>query len=75
MADMPKGAEIVAAMDADEPGRRLAGMIGEFFSNVAAAGRADLRFTAQEPEGAKDWNDVLRLGAKDTFPAAPLLEP
>jgi hypothetical protein len=50
--------EIVAAMNADEDGRQLAGVVRAAFESVAAAGMV---FTFQEPsEPHKDWNDQLR---------------
>ena len=54
---MAPGSEIVSAMDADADGAKLAGMVREVFEQ---AGRDDLKFTLQEPFGAKDWNDQLR---------------
>jgi len=56
-ARMPHGADVVAAMDADANGRKLAEIVRQA---VALTGRADLHFLMQEPEGAKDWNDLLR---------------
>lgn len=55
-ARMPADSEIVAAMDADADGRKLAEVVREA---VKLTGRADLRFSVQEPEGAKDFNDQL----------------
>lgn len=68
IARMPSGAgsEIVAAMDADEEGRKLAAVVRQAF---ALAGRGDLRFAVQEPF-AKDWNDQLRAGRGYLFPTA-----
>jgi hypothetical protein len=57
IARMPADSEIIAAMDADAAGARLAETVREA---VALTGRADLRFTHQEPFGYKDWNDQLR---------------
>ena len=57
IAAMPAGSEIVAAMDADADGRKLAEIVKRA---VELTGRDDLTFTAQEPEGFKDWNDQLR---------------
>jgi hypothetical protein len=57
IARMPADAEIVAAMDADQAGRDLAEIVGRA---VALSGRADICFRIQEPNGAKDWNDLLR---------------
>lgn len=67
-ASMPAGSEIVAAMDADKAGRELA----EVVRNAAAlTGRVDLRFRIHEPEGFKDWNDVLRAKPKPFPPCRP----
>jgi Toprim-like/Protein of unknown function (DUF3991) len=59
-ARMPHGSEIVAAMDADEDGRRLAAIVQKA---VALTGRADLHFRLHEPAGFKDFNDQLRAKA------------
>ena len=56
-ARMPSGSEVVSAMDNDKPGRELAEVVR---NATALTGRADLRFRIHEPEGLKDWNDVLR---------------
>jgi hypothetical protein len=56
-ASMPRDSEIVAAMDADEDGAKLADVVKKA---VALTGRLDLKFTLQEPFGYKDWNDQLR---------------
>jgi hypothetical protein len=55
---MPAGAEIVAATDADETGRKLAAIT--IRQEIAASGR-EVTFRRQEPDGYKDWNDQLRL--------------
>jgi hypothetical protein len=54
---MPPKARIVAAMDADEDGVKLAEVVRGAVLNSA---REDLSFVFEEPQGAKDWNDVLR---------------
>jgi hypothetical protein len=54
---LPAGAEVVAAMDADADGRKLAAEVKQAFE---AAKREDLRFRVQEPVGFKDFNDELR---------------
>jgi hypothetical protein len=54
---MQAGSEIVAAMDADSAGRELAEVVR---NATALTGRTDLRFRIHEPDGFKDWNDVLR---------------
>jgi hypothetical protein len=64
-ARMAHGAEIVAAMDADADGRKLAETVKEA---VALTGRLDLRFSIEEPQGAKDWNDLLRAHPKFPLP-------
>jgi hypothetical protein len=68
IARMPQGSEIVAAMDADEPGRRYAETVRQA---LEVTGRADLRFVMQEPEGAKDWNDLLRAKPQPLLPFRP----
>lgn len=57
IARMPHGSEIIAAMDADRSGRAYAEVVHQA---VELTGRSDLRFSAQEPVGFKDWNDQLR---------------
>jgi len=56
-ARMPGCSEIIAAMDADAAGAKLAELV-----RVATAqtGRADLCFGIEEPLSCKDWNDQLR---------------
>jgi hypothetical protein len=54
---MPRGSEIVAATDADAAGDRLAAQLKRIFHDSK---RADLIFRRDAPEGAKDWNDLLR---------------
>jgi hypothetical protein len=69
-AVMPPGSTVVAAMDADTSGRALAEMVREA---VKLAGRPDLRFEAQFPQGFKDWNDQLCAKVRSPRPrgAAP----
>jgi hypothetical protein len=64
-ARMPQGAEIVAAMDADADGRKLAAIVRQA---VELTGRADLHFVTQEPIGFKDWNDQLRAKPEPSLP-------
>jgi len=64
-ARMPADSEIIAAMDADADGRKLAEVVREA---VKLTGRADLRFSVQEPEGAKDFNDQLRAKPLPSLP-------
>jgi hypothetical protein len=54
---LPKSAEVIAGMDADEAGRQLADAIEKAFAD---AGRPDLTFRRQEPRGFKDWNNALQ---------------
>jgi hypothetical protein len=63
---MPAGSEIVGAMDADEDGDKLNGVVRQA---VEFSGRSDLCFVLEEPS-AKDWNDVLRARPPDFFPMA-----
>lgn len=56
-AAMPRDSEVVAAMDNDADGAKLADVVRKA---VALTGRLDLKFTLQEPFGYKDWNDQLR---------------
>jgi Toprim-like/Protein of unknown function (DUF3991) len=65
IARMPFGSEIVSAMDADEDGGKLAGIVRQA---VQLSGRDDLRFALQEPFGFKDWNDQLRSKPKPSLP-------
>ena len=67
-ARMPSGSEIVAAMDADAEGAKLAGVVRKA---VELSGRADLRFVIQEPFGFKDFNDQLRAKVKASVPRNP----
>lgn len=69
VARMTVGSEIVAAMDADADGRKLAEIVRRA---VELSGRLDLRFTMQEPVGAKDFNDQLRA---KPHPLLPLNRP
>jgi hypothetical protein len=65
IARMPANSEIIAAMDADADGAKLAAVIRQA---VELVGREDLRFTLQEPFGFKDWNDQLRARPTYSFP-------
>jgi hypothetical protein len=70
VALLPHG-EVVASMNADLDGRKLAAVVKEAFAN---AGRSDLAFRFEEPqtEGA-DWNDLLKSGhggSPTSLPAA-----
>jgi hypothetical protein len=62
---MPTDSEIVAAMDADADGAKLADIVRKA---VQLTGRLDVRFAMQEPFGHKDWNDQLRAKPKQPLP-------
>ncbi|MCP4287361.1 MAG: DUF3991 domain-containing protein [Gammaproteobacteria bacterium] len=66
---MPEGSAIIAAMDNDPDGRKLAGEIEQI---VKATGRNDLVFRQHTPaeEGA-DWNNLLKAHIQKA-PAGPL---
>lgn len=66
-ARMPESSQIVAAMDADADGHKLAEIVRKA---VEMTGRSDLRFRTQEPEGFKDWNDQLRARPEPALPYA-----
>jgi hypothetical protein len=68
IARMPNGSEIVAAMDGDGDGGKLAEVVREA---VQLSGRDDLCFKFQEPFGWKDWNDQLRKKSKHSLPFRP----
>lgn len=68
VARMSDLSEIVAAMDADADGRKLAEIVRQA---VTLSGRSDLRFSVEEPSGGKDWNDVLRGQSIASFPYRP----
>ena len=65
---MPRDSEIIAAMDADADGRKLAEVVR---NAVALAGRLDLKFKIHEPVGFKDWNDQLRKRPLPQLPYRP----
>ena len=65
---MPVDSQIIAAMDADAEGRKLAELVR---GAVELTGRKDLRFTVQLPEGFKDWNDQLRARPLPLLPYRP----
>jgi hypothetical protein len=62
---MPANSEIVAATDADDSGRKLAELIRTI---VEDSGRDDLRFRRDEPQGEKDFDDVLRKKRNNSRP-------
>jgi len=68
---LPAGAQVIAGMDADDAGRKLSAMIARVVEETA---RQDLVFREHLPDvpGA-DWNDILRLPARQqrfSFPTA-----
>lgn len=66
-ARLPRAAEVVAAVDADEGGAALAEMIAEA---VRLTGRDDLGYRVHRPAEGKDWNDVLKAHLSTSFPTA-----
>lgn len=72
IARLPEGAEIVAAFDADEVGRKLVDAIRKAAASVARrTGRSDLIFKAQLPaKEGEDWNLVLQHGGLVLHPAS-----
>jgi hypothetical protein len=72
IADMPEGSEVIAAMDADPEGRKLAGVIEQA---LAAADRPDIAFRVHLPaDEGTDWNEVLKA-TSPSLPIAPLTTP
>ncbi len=67
IAKLPAGAEIVAAFDADDAGRKLAEMIREIVAGIALrTGRSDLIFETRLPaDEGEDWNQVLQNAGLD----------
>lgn len=70
IARLPIDSEVVAAMDADAQGGKLAAMVRKA---LELTGRKDLRFAAHEPFGFKDWNDELK--AKRPLPFSSSYRP
>lgn len=66
---LPEGAAVVAAMDADDDGRKFSEVVR---LAAAGSGRIDLSFRIQEPSIGKDWNDELRARSRPSFPTARL---
>ena len=62
IARLPARAEVVAAFDADDAGRKLVEMVREFVASVAIrTGRSDLIFETRLPaDEGEDWNQVLQ---------------
>jgi len=68
VARMPANSRIVAAMDADADGAKLAEIVREA---VQLSGREDICFIFEEPLGFKDWNDQLRARPTSPRPCRP----
>lgn len=60
---MPRDAKIIAAMDADATGDKLAENVRQ---SVELTGRDDLLYVLHPPDGFKDWNDQLRKRPKQS---------
>ena len=61
IAGLPQNAEVICAMDNDEAGRKLAGIVEECSKSAA---RRDLRFRLDLPaQENQDWNDVLKTAS------------
>jgi Toprim-like len=54
-SSLPAGVTVVAAVDADEAGRKLAARLEELVRT-----HAHLGFERHEPVGAKDWNELVQ---------------
>jgi hypothetical protein len=67
-AGMPPNGKIIAAMDADAEGGKLADILRQA---VEFTGRDDLFFVIHQPAGFKDWNDQLRNRPKSPQPCRP----
>src|SRR2546428_4968069 len=72
IARLPEGAEIVAAFDTDEAGRKLVNVIREAAASVASkTERSDLMFKAHlAVKEGEDWNMVLQNGGIGTAPGS-----
>jgi hypothetical protein len=64
IARLPDGAEIVAAFDADEAGRRLVKVVRLAVASAAIETGRDLLFLVHLPaQDGEDWNQVLQRAA------------
>src|SRR5712692_3561988 len=72
IARLPEGAEVVAAFDADEAGRKLVDVVRETVASVASrTERSDLMFKAHlAVKEGEDWNMVLQNGGNGMHPAS-----
>jgi hypothetical protein len=66
LAYMPAASTVVAAVDSDAAGQALAGRLEDLTCR-----HRHLGFRRDAPEGAKDWNDVLRRVERDYILALP----
>ena len=67
---MPAGSGIISAMDCDAAGRDLSELIGQA---VEQSARPDLSFRVHSPtKEGDDWNQVLKVRDKPSFPTARL---
>jgi hypothetical protein len=63
---MPRGTAVVAAVDADDAGHKLAARIEALTRRVL-----HIDFCRDAPAGAKDWNDVLQRVERDYIRSRP----
>lgn len=63
---LPPACTVVAAVDADAPGHTLAGRL-----ETLVRRHNHLGFLRDAPQGAKDWNDVLRRVERDFIRSLP----
>jgi hypothetical protein len=68
-AQLPSGSRVVAAVDSDDAGVKLASRIEEL-----ARRRSPLTFERHSPAPAKDWNDVLQQVEREYIRALPVRE-
>jgi hypothetical protein len=66
IARMPEKSKVVAAMDADADGAKLAEIVHDA---VKIVDRDDLSYVFQEPFGYKDWNDQIRKAPTHSLPS------
>jgi hypothetical protein len=72
IAELPEHAEVICAMDNDDAGRKLTGLVEHAFSSLP---RPDLRFNLDlPPDTGDDWNQVLKTRLRPSitspFPTA-----
>jgi hypothetical protein len=69
-ARLPPCSTVVAAVDADEAGHKLAGRLETLARQAPQVG-----FRREAPVGGKDWNDVLQRVERDFIRSQGLLRP